>query len=376
MLNTTLLLAALAPSQGAAGPKLPVGRDTTRAAGPMLADGTVDYRTALNRRLAKGVTPQNNAYTLLRKAFRPGGFVDLYDYAAAEFGTTPDDYDTLADEQDRAARRPWSAAGLPRVAKWLAASGRSLAVAVEASRRPQYFCPAVGPAGTVRLVDTLLPTGRQKPADLVSALTCRAMLRLGDKQYDAAWTDLIAAHRLARLIGHGGTILNGLIGLDAERKVWRAELAFRAAGPHPAGRLRRCLNDLQSLPSGGDAARQIDLGERFLMLEVVQHAHAGRLGAMAGEVPADMSPSDWVEVMRAGNRLYDRAVAAVQMEPAARRRAFAKIEADLKAMKAGGKAPAAAAKLIGGTFKSFRRALAGYDRQQEQFRKVIAAFAE
>src|SRR5262245_20904948 len=38
-----------------------IGKATTFVTGPVDADGRIDYAAALNERMSKGVTPQNNA---------------------------------------------------------------------------------------------------------------------------------------------------------------------------------------------------------------------------------------------------------------------------------------------------------------------------
>src|SRR5262245_61102556 len=56
-------------------PKFTVGKETTYVTGPLDKDGYLDYAAALNERLRKGVTPENNANVLLWQAFgpHPGG---------------------------------------------------------------------------------------------------------------------------------------------------------------------------------------------------------------------------------------------------------------------------------------------------------------
>ncbi len=50
-------------------PKLPIGKDTTYATGPLDKYGYIDYEAALNERLSKGIKPEQNANVLLWKAF-------------------------------------------------------------------------------------------------------------------------------------------------------------------------------------------------------------------------------------------------------------------------------------------------------------------
>src|SRR5205807_2330767 len=100
----------------------------------------------------------------------------------------------------RSGHWPWHAKDEPELADWLKRCEKPLALVIEASRRPEYYNPLVprrplGGAGA--LLNSLLPNV-QRCRELAFALTCRAMLRVGEGQTDAGWQDLLACHRLAR----------------------------------------------------------------------------------------------------------------------------------------------------------------------------------
>src|SRR5438128_12034498 len=48
-----------------------ISKETTYVTGPLDKDGYIDYAAALNERLSKGVTPENNANVLIWKAIGP-----------------------------------------------------------------------------------------------------------------------------------------------------------------------------------------------------------------------------------------------------------------------------------------------------------------
>src|SRR5437763_7616782 len=48
--------------------KFTISKETTYITGPLDKDGYIDYAAALNERLSKGVTPENNANVLIWKA--------------------------------------------------------------------------------------------------------------------------------------------------------------------------------------------------------------------------------------------------------------------------------------------------------------------
>src|SRR6266852_4048167 len=51
--------------------KFTISKETTYVTGPLDKDGYIDYAAALNERLSKGVTPENNANVLIWKAIGP-----------------------------------------------------------------------------------------------------------------------------------------------------------------------------------------------------------------------------------------------------------------------------------------------------------------
>ena len=52
-------------------PRFTISKETTYVTEPVDKHGYINYATALNKRLSKGVTPENNANVLLWRAFGP-----------------------------------------------------------------------------------------------------------------------------------------------------------------------------------------------------------------------------------------------------------------------------------------------------------------
>jgi hypothetical protein len=146
--------------------KFPLGRETTYFEGPLDKDGYVDYEAAVSERLGKGITPETNANVLLWKALGPrpeGGrgmppeffqrlgipeppakgdyFVGMNTYLRDYLKLDQGEWQPVFDQQGRAGQRPWAAKEYPRVAAWLGVNAKPLAVAVEATKRPDYFNP-------------------------------------------------------------------------------------------------------------------------------------------------------------------------------------------------------------------------------------------
>src|SRR5437764_836871 len=71
ILGTLLLLFVLPPVEDNPVAKVPLGKDTTVAMGPLDKAGYIDYEAALNERLGKGITPEKNANVLIWQALGP-----------------------------------------------------------------------------------------------------------------------------------------------------------------------------------------------------------------------------------------------------------------------------------------------------------------
>jgi hypothetical protein len=88
------------------------------------------------------------------------------------------------------------------MAAWLKANEKPLTAAIDATRRSHYFSPLTPPKtekGQAGLIGVLLP-GVQKCRELANALAARAMLRASQGAAEDAWHDLLACHRLGRLV--------------------------------------------------------------------------------------------------------------------------------------------------------------------------------
>ncbi|HYT92655.1 MAG TPA: hypothetical protein VEL76_28320 [Gemmataceae bacterium] len=338
-------------------PNFTVGKETTYVDGPLTKDGYIDYAAALNKRLSVGVTPENNANVLLWKAFgpHPNGetmppeffkwlgyeppergeyFTDLHGYLRTHLKVDPEKQPMSIDEIfDRVSERPWIARQYPEVADYLKANAKPLALVVEATRRSHYFSPLV-PTGDAGLLSALVP-GVQKCRQLAHALTARAMLHLGEGRDDEAWQDLLACHRLGRLVGRSATAIESLVGIAIDTIANHADLVYLERSKLNAKQLAERLRDLQRLPPMPTMADRVDLGERFVFLDCVLSVASGRdavLGGIAAGQRKALTPKDkealasihWDLALRNANRWYDRAAAAMRLQDRAAREAALK----------------------------------------------------
>jgi ribosomal protein L17 len=427
-----VVLLLLVPGDDKPAPKLPLGKETTYVIGPLDKHGYIDYEAALNAELSRGVTAQNNANVLLIQAFGPapeGGdglplayfkwldlpplpkegdyFVSLSGFARDTLSLTDAQLTALYDQQSATMTRPWATQDNPVIAEWLKANEKPLALVVEATKRPRYYNPLVtrkrdGEPGA--LIGFLLPSV-QKCRELAVALTARAMLRVHDKKFDDAWADLLACHRLGRLVAQGGTLIESLVGFALGQIASTATLTYLDQVPLTSKQIRERSAELQQLPPWPTFAERVDLGERFLGLDSLQNIRRSQLQGLdfgddedrkltAEELKA-LEALDWAAMFREVNRWYDRMVAAArQPSRAERMKAFAALDDELikltkkkigprQALALLGK-PDQTAKtislsivhtLMGLLLPSFQRVQGAYDRVEQVGRNLQVAFA-
>jgi hypothetical protein len=339
---------------------------------PLDKEGHPDYETALNDKLSKGITSDNNANVLLWKALGPtpeGGkrmpaeffnrlgipeppkdgeyFVELHKYVLDTLKLDQAKLQGLYEEQGWASQRPWTAKDYPHIAGWLKANEKPLAVVMAATKRSEYYNPLISrrnPGDPASLIGSLLPSV-QKCREIASALTARAMLQLGEGKTDAAWQDLLAVHRLGRLLSRGGTLIEALVGIAIDAVPTSADLAFLEQAKLTAKQIQECLGDLQNLPALAPMADKIDLLERYTYLdtiELIRRKGINTLEGLSGGIakkPTEeelkaLAMIDWEPAITNGMAWYDRLVATMQIkERDDREKEFDKLDGDLKALK-------------------------------------------
>jgi hypothetical protein len=370
-----------------------VSKQTTYLTGPLDKDGYVDYETALNERLGKNITPEENANALLWQALGPvldgrpvlpdffrllqvaappergEYFVSVSQYATGKLKLKPGEQTReLYRQQSWAARRPWVARDYPQITAWLKANEKPLAVVIQASKRPEYYHPLVssksGDEGWYGLIGARVPAGRKYP-ELASALAARAMLHAGAGRFDEAWQDLLACHRLGRLLLCGADQGEFLTGTVMDQVASSAELALLDRANPTAKQAQAWLRDLQQLPPIPPSANKLDPDLRLTFLNtttLVRRDPIKTLNLLAiltgrprplprGEnpeaQPALVDSVDWDSLLRDANVWYDRLVAAHRMKDcAAREKEIDRIEAEVQALEKDTGAPATVVEVL------------------------------
>jgi hypothetical protein len=355
-------------------PKLPfpVGKKTTYVMGPLDADGRIDYVAALNDRWSGGVTPANNANVLIWKALGPHPegatmpdeffqrlgidpppeqrdyFIPLRHYLRDQGKLNPlPSANALYDDLSHCSQRSWKALKHENIAAWLKANEKPLALVLDATKRTQYYSPLVPKrtqSGPSPLTGALLPSV-QECRELANALTARAMLRVSEDRFDEAWQDLLACHRLGRLVAQGATLIELLVGLAIDTVAAKADLAFLDQANLKSEQIKDCLRDLRQLPPMSPLADKIEFGERFMTLDMV--TMIDRYGPEPLENLDKVTPKepsffsklfqaniDWEPALININRWYDRIAKAVRNpDRDTREKEIKQIEAELRELK-------------------------------------------
>ena len=386
--------AATATEQGAGTPrpKITVSKQTTYVTGPLRPDGDVDYVAAINERYSQGVTVENNAAVLLCRALGPGQFEHpetrsqffrrlgiaeppreghylkaVREFLAGRkgwkspFGDTEGDRRLITETEkqlDVAQRRPWSKEEFPLLAECLGANEEPLRLVVEASRQPKFFAPVAGDSrGFVSLLE---PISGMRTRDAARLLVARAMLRLHEGKTDEAWQDLLACHRLARLMARGPFLISRIMASGIVVWVFRADAALAQYGKLTAERARRFQADLQQLPATSAMTELLDAGERMYELDLLcllansQGDLPEWMGLMHGKPWRDALGKlvadprvDWDDVLRENNAGTDQIIEAFRLPTYARQKmALKNFDDQREAEGRGASDPAAVAKTL------------------------------
>jgi hypothetical protein len=312
--------------------KIAGGKETTYFTAPLNKDGTVDYLRALNERLRSGVTGDNNACVLLWQALgtKPAGaavapeflaalgikatqdggstFVDLARFIRDNLKTSgKGQRDTLWDEENLAVQRPWTAKDFPSLAAWLKVNEKPLRLVVEASKRSRFWYPLVTEKNAkVPLAWLAARNGTGVFTPLARALTARAMLRAADGDHGGAWDDLLACHRIARLVVTSPSIADSAVGIAIDQLAVTADVAFWVHAKPPVQRLEEYDRDLAQLPPLAGVGKSEVLFERCMMLDC--------LTAMARFGPPAVVKSVWPVKENQPNLEFDRLPKDVEWE--------------------------------------------------------------
>jgi hypothetical protein len=394
-------------------PRIIVSRQTTYLTEPLGRNGLPDYERYVLEQYREGVTPQNNGATLLWKALWPGelspneyaevakelglssipskqeSLVPIYretqskrvaawlTHQAAETGesTTGADSSTpaaagvdpllgdafafqnsleQATEQlfQQAISRRWTSQQIPPLAQWIHENQKPLDLLVEASRRPRCYFPMRSLLN--RDQDPLISlslSGVQGTREVGRSLPARAMWHLGEGRPNEAWQDLLAVHRIARLISQGNTLIEQLVAFAIDGVARNGTQTLLHHGNLSTEQVQQIRRDLNTLPPFAGAATALDQGERLLTVDLIVHLASTKdmsWEQMAKELNIDthgmqvleVVSVDWNLVLQELNAWYDRLVTAARLPDHAKRTvAMDQMQADVQILFANAQTP-------------------------------------
>ena len=130
----------------------------------------------------------------------------------------------------------------------------------------------------------------------------------------------MTCYRLGRQVGQGGTLIESLVGIAIEQLTFRGAVAFLDAAQPDAKTIEGCLRDLFALPKPRPVAEQIELAERFWVLDTIMQFDRHGFSQVPlydedfqpikhGLSDEVLSSIDWNPVLEMANNGYDRLAA-------------------------------------------------------------------
>ncbi len=259
-------------------PKFTVSRSTTFVTEPLHPNGYVDFAAAINSRLSKGITADNNACIPLYEAIGPSTVeIDMHVWLWGprqveaffqDIGASPHIYQkrSALDEvrPTSSAHRHFRAYKHPdsRFDKVF----RLLHVAARCER---YYSPLITNGVGDGRPQALL--GASYPSDVAIRSAAELLLTraqaLDDRE--AAWNDILASYRLGRLVGMGPEVDDALLGMQIEQKSMAAALQFVDRFRPDATELKECQTDLAEMPARSSVSDKVNLSERCKCLDAL-----------------------------------------------------------------------------------------------------------
>ncbi len=247
-------------------------------------------------------------------------------------------WERAEDAIGNATASPWRSQDVPPLAEWLDANKERIDLLVEASARPRFFMPSaelLDPSNTEAI---LLLGPFQNVREAARVLTTRAMLHAGEGQYEAAWQDILAVYRWARLIGQGGTLVDQLVAAAINGMAVESTLVLLGTEQVPEPLLQQIQAAHDSFIPAVNLADTYANGERLfglaMLLPVANSNSAVELlspyGGGSTPTPLNALSIDWNIILSQYNDWLDRLAATARIaDPVARGKALVQNQADI-----------------------------------------------
>jgi hypothetical protein len=325
--------------------KITISPETTYIESPLNADGTPNYVAHLNDKYAEGVTPENNAAPLLLKAFGPDALpsecryewrpdlrgnvldrlglpADFFDhntfFVKWENRARPDRDDAnSAEELDtheakKIAEQPMRLDGEfhPDLEGWLARNAGPLKLVRQASTKDMLHFPLISTEDPPQLSEVLrfFNGGIDYPSvrDAGTALYMRGLMKADRRDVAGGWDDMLAVHRLARLMGRTPNLFDRFWANDLNEGAALGGIELATRFRLQPAEARKILASLAELKPMRDIADVLDESERFETLDYAVRMYRTK-GDLTGRGRGNLS-IDWNQMLLDVNAWYDRMV--------------------------------------------------------------------
>jgi hypothetical protein len=203
---------------------------------------------------------------------------------------------------------PWTTEEFPKAAEWVKLMDNHLDRLVEGSKRSEYYTPYTvlidppeGKEESPLLKVSLESLQEQRP--IARGLKLRAMQRLGTADLDGAWKDLQAIRRTSRHVAGGWTPIESLVACELDSFAFDGERQVLQNSALTAEQARQFLANLQDVPPLPPLAEIWNVGQRFIILDGLQHS-------VRLDPDNQGTPIDWDLALRTVNHWCDRLMAA------------------------------------------------------------------
>ena len=303
-----------------------VSPETTYLTEPLHEDGLPDYVEYLHQQMMKGVTPENNGAVPFWQAagsnaispeqrawyFEQLGMpvpeerdpaFDIDTAAAEQILATGEHSEDVYEVAGKLLSRPWRRSELPGLADWLDAHADDFTLLQLATSRERFACPAPEASGQCSVVELTWPH-LMVLRDMLRNLSGRAMLRMGEGDMEAAWSDCQTMFQLSNGV-EPHSLIGWLMRISAHEITLQTTAALLEVDSD-AQRLLAVEAFIGKLSPVGDAREMVETFERIMYLSAVVDLSRNRFGfeELTGSKGESIRGMDWNQVLRRGNEAF------------------------------------------------------------------------
>lgn len=325
-----------------------------KTADPIMPAHLTGELRKLNSSLSQGVSPQQNAVVILVEIFSPAVFepalrpdsMDMLGIVSVSEQSprfeyigpyvkkqvdSPDDYDQIEELTNQihvglldVAVRPWQRADNEALAGYLDENQDALNLFVAASKLPKYYAPLLAEEMSPSLMSASMAV-EYRLEFVCRCLNARATLRLAEKDLDGGFSDLLASHRIARLLAAGSPLDVSIAKAhQIDAITCRTEMGIMESGILSGAQALQLLGILSKLPEITAPEIAADIGERAIIqqeIDLLQTDEDSVIGFfehgeedVSSEVEAfQKAEIQWDLVRERANEIQDNVVQALSM---------------------------------------------------------------